>query len=1340
MKRVNSKILATCLAASMVISTTNFTTKALAAEKTQISTVSRNSSKDRCDKALEISRAHWSSSDTVVIGTEEDFGDELDMEPSGEEIYNAPILLTKAEGLSIEIVKEIVRLGAKKIIIAGEIDVIPQKIEDALKKIGSVQRISGKDRYEIFTKIAEKIGFSKHFKKVTSVTLNKTTIVDLQVGTGAIKKTEQLTATIAPANATIKNVIWISSNKRIATVSTTGLVTAVGAGSATVTVISVDGLKIATCKITVSEVTKVTGVTLNMTTVSDLQVGTGATKKTQQLIATITPTNATNKNVTWTSSDIKVATVNAIGLVAAVGVGSATITVTTADGGKTANSIIKVTGSSDQNDSLWSPKFLEDFSGTNGTGVDTSKWNYDLGNNNGWGNSELESYTNSTNNVFQKDGSLVIKATKADDGTISSGRITTKDKVTMKYGRVDVRAKLPVGTGLWPAIWMMPQSDKYGGWAASGELDIMENKGRLPGEEYGTLHYGATWPNNKYSGATYTFPQGQTVADYHVYSMEWEPGEIRWYVDGHIYQTQNNWNTNDNNGEKYSFPAPFDQDFFIILNLAYGGNFDGGQKDDTKLPGEMLVDYVHTYDLTGRAYKTPVEPQLVVAPLPAGAKEKTADGNLLSNGDFSQAVQDNYASDPTIFSDKWNFVYGTGGIGTQVVETINGKNYEKVNITAGGSNNYSVQLIQETTIGKGRWYKVSFDSKASDNRTIGMKVGGGPTRGYSAYSNAYNFNLTTSFTHFERYFQMTADTDLIARLEFELGLNTNSVWIGNARIDELSQAPDLTLANGNLIHNGAFDKGTIDRMANWNLSTNMAAATASVAETTRELKATITSGGTAAEAIILSQGSIPLLNGKNYKLSFKARGDAGRTIKVGLQSSDGSITYLADKSFDLTTTMQIFTLSCNINSADDSNAKLVFKLGGDNSNIYLDDVFMKQDIDYSKVDIYPLKNGDFSLGANGLMNWELFPNTVGDAASSISVENGEVKIAITNPGAYGYSIMLNQGNMNLSNGVEYKIAFDARSTADRNILVTAENATYKAYLSKTIALSATTTHYEYTFVMPNDDNVALKIQMGKVDANVPAIAEIFIDNVQFEVNNPPVAKAPSLVASSINNIVGQVIEMNFTDDAKWRAAISNVKINGTSLLASKYGIAAGKITFTADNFQTVGLYTIAVVATGYADTTVVQNVKANSDNLVTNGTFETDVTGWQSYTGDGSDAVLSSVNGEMNISFTNYGGWFTWSTQVYQDKIQLKAGKIYILKFDARSSVARDAWMEMNNLTQQTLALTDTGKTFTYEFTANAASDNAKLNFLLGTNNLDGALFTKNQTVTIDNISITEKK
>jgi beta-glucanase (GH16 family) len=991
----------------------------------------------------------------------------------------------------------------------------------------------------------------------------------------------------------------------------------------------------------------------------------------------------------------------------------------------------------------WNLSWSDEFSGTT---LDASNWVYELGNgNDGWGNKELQYYTDSTKNVYQNDGNLIIKALKDETtGQITSGRIKTQGKFSTKYGKLEARMKLPVGTGLWPAFWMMPEKDIYGGWAASGEIDIMENKGRLPGEVYGTLHYGGSWPNNKYSGDTYTFPQGQSTAEFHTYSVEWEPGEIRWYVDGKLYQTQNNWYTTSSNGERFSYPAPFDQNFYVIFNLAFGGNFDGGKQDLSAIPGEMAVDYVRAYELKDKDYRTAVEPTAEIEPLPAEAKTPTADGNLIYNGNFSQGTIQENADGSKDFGTGWNFVHAPdfAGNGSVAIDTINGVNYAKANITSAGSQNYAVQLVQTTTIGKGRWYKVSFDAKSNTDRTMALKVSGGADRGYAQYSDLYTLNLTSQFTHFDKYFQMAVDTDIKARLEFELGLNTNPVWIGNVRVDELKSEPKLPLSDGNLIYNGTFDKGNMDRMTYWNLSKNNSVATSYVPEASRELAVMINYGGETPEAVKVSQNGIELQKNASYKLAFKARAKSERTIKSELVSKDGKTTY-GTQTFNLTTEMKDFNYEFKMSSDSDTDSQLMFKLGGNNNDVYIDDVSLFKGIDYSQIEVYPLKNGDFT---NGLFSWK--PYSIEGASASTSVLNGEAKVSISNPGNQTYSVMLNQENFKLSKGVEYTLSFDARATAARNMEAVIDNASYTRYLSKTIAVPAGNEmiHNEYTFKLNIDDTASLKFLIGKTDADVPTTAhDIFIDNVVLEVKNAPVKRPPTLIPDSEDNKVGQPIDITFTDDAAWRESVSAVKINGEALTADKYQLTNGKLILTSDNFSKADTYNIAVEAEGYTNTAVVQSVSENDDNLIINGTFNASIDGWLTYKADGSNAEVSSENGELKVDFPNYDGWNIWSTQVYQDKLKLEAGKTYELKFDARATQNKSVKVEIlkgtsgKHLEQQLLDLTTANKTFSYEFTVASDTDlNAKLAFLLGSNNVPGEQFVAH-SIFIDNVTLTEK-
>jgi beta-glucanase (GH16 family) len=256
---------------------------------------------------------------------------------------------------------------------------------------------------------------------------------------------------------------------------------------------------------------------------------------------------------------------------------------------------------------VWSDEF-------DGAEVDRAKWDFDLGNRlpggqPGWGNGELQSYTARPENARVEGGMLRIRAAREEhDGSpFTSARLKTKGRFAKTYGRFEIRAKLPTGKGVWPAIWMLPEDNKYGTWAASGEIDIMEARGQEPGKVLGTLHYGSGWPANVHTGKDHDLPDGGTIADFHEYALEWDPGEIRWYVDGKLFQTQNSWwsssRRDGDNGappadasQVNPWPAPFDQPFHLLLNVAVGGQFLGNPDGDTAFPVEMLVDYVRVFD------------------------------------------------------------------------------------------------------------------------------------------------------------------------------------------------------------------------------------------------------------------------------------------------------------------------------------------------------------------------------------------------------------------------------------------------------------------------------------------------------------------------------------------------------------------------------------------------------------------------------------------------------------------------------------------------------------------------------------------------------------------------
>jgi len=242
----------------------------------------------------------------------------------------------------------------------------------------------------------------------------------------------------------------------------------------------------------------------------------------------------------------------------------------------------------------WVLTWSDDFNGRSGSAPDSSKWVVESGGS-GWGNKELEYYTDRSRNVRQENGHLVIEAIKEKftgrDGVVrnyTSARLKTHGHFFQKYGRFEARIKVPQARGLWPAFWLLGDDFPSVGWPACGEIDIMENGGAEPAAIHGSLHGPGYSAENALTG-TFTFPNVRVADDFHLFAVEWEAERVRFYVDGELYATKT----------PSDLPAGthwvFDHPFFIILNLAVGGNLPGSPEDSTTFPQRMLVDFVRVY-------------------------------------------------------------------------------------------------------------------------------------------------------------------------------------------------------------------------------------------------------------------------------------------------------------------------------------------------------------------------------------------------------------------------------------------------------------------------------------------------------------------------------------------------------------------------------------------------------------------------------------------------------------------------------------------------------------------------------------------------------------------------
>ncbi len=409
---------------------------------------------------------------------------------------------------------------------------------------------------------------------------------------------------------------------------------------------------------------------------------------------------------------------------------------------------------------LWHDEF-------NGDTLNTENWTIET-HAPGWTNNELQEYTAEEANTFVNSGYLHLKAIKtiADDGKVSytSGKVNSRYKKDFTYGRVVVSAKVPEGKGLWPAVWMMPTSDDAAyEWPKGGEIDIMEVLGDDTRTAFSTLHYGV--PHTQQQGNKKLYDDAASYAeDFHLYEMEWEPGEISFYIDSEKVLTCNDWfMAQTEGGEETEYPAPFNQSFYVQMNLAVGGDWPGNPDDTTNFDhADFEIDYVRVY--AKPEYDTNVKKPVFEA------RTAGADGNYITDGDFTDKSM-------SFTDDKgWNFLLFENGKGNASISD----GAVKIESTAAGSQEYSVQLVfWDVPCYEGETYVVSFDAKADAARKMKVAVTA-PFGNWVRYLEDTALDLTEEYRTYTYTFTMPS-TDERARLEFNMGAqgSTENIYIKN---------------------------------------------------------------------------------------------------------------------------------------------------------------------------------------------------------------------------------------------------------------------------------------------------------------------------------------------------------------------------------------------------------------------------------------------------------------------------------------------------------------------------------------------------------------------------------
>lgn len=574
-----------------------------------------------------------------------------------------------------------------------------------------------------------------------------------------------------------------------------------------------------------------------------------------------------------------------------------------------------------------------------GTALDATKWDYQLGNganvgNPGWGNNELQYYTNRAENVRVEGGNLIITARKeqvlgtaagGNEGQTfnwTSGRIRTAGKFSRTYGKIEFRARLPVGKGLWPAVWMLPEDkvgNPYATWAANGEIDIMEGMGSKPTKIAQTLHYGGMWPRNIYTGHEATLANNGTVSEWHTYTLEWRSNEIKWSIDGVVTSTQTKWwssnvNPPDSDDDLNPWPAPFDKPFYLLINLAVGGNFDGNPDATTPDKAEMVIDYIRWSSLPDEKRDAGPRPAMTYPWTPSSTLARPAvNGNLIYNPSFdwtaSNTVVGQNPDAETIQGAANSYFWNLFKLNGEASASNDGGAI-KIDITNPGTEAWNVQLQHNNIpLTSGRKYRISFDARSSTSRTMTYTVGAGQDRNFESYSGGdHTVELTTGVQRFTRTFDMQGATNNAARVVFNLAkAGNNAVWIDNVVAEDIGPAdlPSGPAVGENLLKNGDFSSALAPNWITW-VNPGTGSLLASVVNGSAQLAVTDVDPGNNWH-VQFNQPNIPLVKGTSYTLAFKGSASAAKTVGVVIGENGGSYARYLDVTASLTPTTGTYT-------------------------------------------------------------------------------------------------------------------------------------------------------------------------------------------------------------------------------------------------------------------------------------------------------------------------------------------------------------------------------------------------------------------------------------------------
>lgn len=888
-----------------------------------------------------------------------------------------------------------------------------------------------------------------------------------------------------------------------------------------------------------------------------------------------------------------------------------------------------------------------------GNSLNMKDWNVET-HEPGWVNAELQEYTES-GNIKVSDGKLTIipKRTKNADGTYSytSGRINTQNKHDFKYGIMEARMKFPKGQGYLPAFWMMPTNENlYGQWPKCGEIDIAEVMGQDTKKIYGTIHYGE--PHAQSQG-TEVLKKGNFADDWHTCAVEWEPGSIKWYVDGVLYHEEHSWFTKTPGQGEVTYPAPFDQNFYIIFNLAIGGSWVGYPDKTTDYNSNFQVDYVKVYQKKNYNDNVKKPEKKVVL------KKADKKGNFISNADFSK-------NEKLDGSANWQFMTAQSGEGSAAIKN------KKIEIKTknAGKEEYSIQLVQPgLPMEKGATYEVSFDAYADKARTMKVDISG-PDMNYMRYFNDTAVNLTTKKKSYKFKFTMNEDTDANSRLEFNMGAqgSTANVYITNVKVKKVKSATKAeankktVLADGNLVYNGKFQEGD-KRLGYWNVKKkNATVAVSNKDYNDRKLVVKLTKNSKASDVKVYQTGLAFEAN-KEYSVSFDANASDARSINVRVAGK----TFTAK--LNKATKNYEFIMKTGKKLSDKS---VIFSLGGKKGTVCIDNVVVTENS--------LIKNGSFNAGTTGWTEWhDTSEADLSFVIDSLSEDNA-ADFTIKKTGSEDWKIQLKQENVPLEKDQYYKLTFKAKSSKTR----------------------------EMRAIMQGLEDKGWAVYSGENTVKLTSKYKTYTKVFQMTADSDP----KSQISFCLGAVGGKSI------NTQHRVCIDDVNLEIISEEEAKKYI---KKDDSAASEEVAG-------------------------SLIANGSFNDGSTGWTEWHDTNAADASFTVTDKAADMTINKTGTEDWHVQLKQDGITLTKGKLYRLKFNAKSTKERKIRAIMQGgesknyevySGENIVTVTDKYKTYSKVFEMTSPTD-TQVSFGVNFGKVDGKVIDETHHVYIDDVSLVE--